>query len=66
MSLLHNAGAIEMHPPLTALRAFEVASRHGSFSAAAEELCVTQSAVSHQIRIFITYNINITINIIII
>lgn len=39
-----------MHPPLTALRAFEVASRHGSFSAAAEELCVTQSAVSHQIR----------------
>lgn len=39
-----------MYPPLTALRAFEVASRHGSFSAAAEELCVTQSAVSHQIR----------------
>jgi len=32
------------------LRAFEAAARCGSFSAAAEELCVTQSAVSHQIR----------------
>lgn len=38
------------YPPLNALRTFEVASRHGSFSKAAEELCVTQSAVSHQIR----------------
>src|SRR5690625_2497699 len=39
-----------MIPPLTALRAFEAASRCGSFSAAAEELSVTQSAVSHQVR----------------
>ena len=39
-----------MYPPLTALRTFEAASRCGSFSAAAEELSVTQSAVSHQIR----------------
>lgn len=39
-----------MYPPLTALRAFEAASRCGSFSAAAEELSVTQSAVSHQVR----------------
>ena len=39
-----------MIPPLTALRAFEAASRCGSFSAAAEELSVTQSAVSHQLR----------------
>ena len=35
--------------PLGALRAFEAAARHGSFSRAADELCVTQSAVSHQI-----------------
>lgn len=37
-------------PPLTALRSFEAAARYGNFSQAAEELCVTQSAVSHQIR----------------
>jgi len=36
--------------PLGALRVFEAAARHGSFSRAADELCVTQSAVSHQIR----------------
>lgn len=36
-------------PPLGALRAFEAAARHLSFRAAAEELGVTQSAVSHQI-----------------
>jgi LysR family glycine cleavage system transcriptional activator len=32
------------------LRAFEAAARLGSFSAAASEICVTHSAVSHQIR----------------
>lgn len=37
-------------PPLTALRAFEAAARLGSFRAAAEELSVTHSAISHQIR----------------
>ena len=36
-------------PPLTALRAFEAAARHESFRLAAEELNITQSAVSHQI-----------------
>ena len=36
--------------PLGALPVFEAAARHGSFSRAADELCVTQSAVSHQIR----------------
>lgn len=36
--------------PLGALRVFEAAARHGSFSRAADELCVTQSAVSHQVR----------------
>jgi LysR family glycine cleavage system transcriptional activator len=37
-------------PPLTALRAFEAAGHHGSFRRAAEELHVTESAISHQIR----------------
>lgn len=36
--------------PLNSLRVFEAVARHGSFGHAAEELCVTQSAVSHQIR----------------
>jgi LysR family glycine cleavage system transcriptional activator len=36
--------------PLNALRAFEAVIRTGSFQAAADELFVTQSAVSHQIR----------------
>lgn len=37
-------------PPLNALRTFETAARHGSFTLAAEELCVTPGAVSRQIR----------------
>jgi LysR family glycine cleavage system transcriptional activator len=37
-------------PSLAALRAFEAAARHLSFSRAAEELCVTHGAVSHQVR----------------
>lgn len=37
-------------PPLNALRSFEAAARNNSFSRAADELHVTQSAVSHQIR----------------
>ncbi|TPE52040.1 LysR substrate-binding domain-containing protein [Amaricoccus solimangrovi] len=36
--------------PLGALRVFEAVARQGSFSRAADELCVTQSAVSHQVR----------------
>ena len=37
-------------PPLNALRAFEAAGRHLSFTKAAEELFVTQAAISHQVR----------------
>lgn len=37
-------------PPFAGLRAFEAAARLMSFKDAAEELCVTPSAVSHQIR----------------
>lgn len=36
--------------PLNALRAFEAAARHLTLSKAAVELCVTQAALSHQIR----------------
>jgi LysR family glycine cleavage system transcriptional activator len=36
--------------PLNALRAFDAVVRSGSFKAAAQTLCVTQSAVSHQVR----------------
>jgi LysR family transcriptional regulator of beta-lactamase len=36
--------------PLNALRAFEAAARHLSFTRAAEELCVTQAAISHQVK----------------
>lgn len=37
-------------PPLNALRAFEAAARHLSFTKAAEELFVTQAAISHQVK----------------
>lgn len=37
-------------PSLQTLRCFEAAARHGSFTVAADELCITHSAVSHQIR----------------
>src|SRR6516225_1492531 len=37
-------------PPLNALRAFEAAARLLSFTKAADELGITPSAISHQIR----------------
>jgi LysR family glycine cleavage system transcriptional activator len=37
-------------PPLTWLRAFEASARHLSFTAAARELNLTSTAVSHQVR----------------
>src|SRR3954452_7466350 len=38
-------------PPLTALRTFEATARHLSFTRAAKELFVTQTAVSHQVKL---------------
>ncbi len=38
-------------PPLAAIRCFEAAARHGSFTRAAEELGMTQAAVSYQIKV---------------
>jgi LysR family glycine cleavage system transcriptional activator len=42
-------------PPLLSARAFEAAARHLSFQEAADELHVTPSAVSHQIRALEAY-----------
>ena len=39
-----------MLPSLNGLRAFDAAARHLSFTRAAAELNVTQTAISHQIR----------------
>lgn len=38
-------------PPLNALKAFEATARHQSITKAAEELCVTQAAVSQQVKL---------------
>ncbi|MFJ7352724.1 LysR substrate-binding domain-containing protein [Phyllobacterium sp. NPDC097923] len=38
-------------PPLAAIRVFEAAARHGNFTKAAEELGMTQAAVSYQIKL---------------
>ncbi|MDU8923883.1 transcriptional regulator GcvA [Pasteurellaceae bacterium LIM206] len=38
-------------PPLNSLKAFESAAKHLSFTKAADELFVTQAAVSHQIKL---------------
>lgn len=37
-------------PPLNALRAFEAGARHLNFTRAADELAVTPTAISHQVR----------------
>ncbi|GLS31459.1 LysR family transcriptional regulator, glycine cleavage system transcriptional activator [Mesorhizobium albiziae] len=38
-------------PPLAAIRVFEAAARHASFTKAADELGMTQAAVSYQIKV---------------
>lgn len=42
-------------PPFSAVRAFEAAARHLSFKQAADELCLSPSAISHQIRALEAY-----------
>lgn len=42
-------------PPLNPIRNFEAAARGGSFKRAAEELCVTEGAVSRQIKVLESY-----------
>ena len=37
-------------PSLKAIKTFQIAARHSSFATAADELCITPSAVSHQIK----------------
>jgi LysR family glycine cleavage system transcriptional activator len=50
-SLSHeNRSMLRNLPPLNALKAFEAAARSESFTRAAEELNVTQGAVSHQVK----------------
>ena len=46
--------------PLNALRAFEASARHLSFTRAAIELCVTQAAVSHQVKV-LERRLNVTL-----
>ncbi|WP_072572304.1 LysR substrate-binding domain-containing protein [Granulibacter bethesdensis] len=46
-----STGAFRRLPPLNALRAFECAARRLSFRKAADELGVTPTAISHQIRL---------------
>ena len=42
-------------PPLNALRAFEAAARHLSFKKAGDELAVTPTAISHQLKVLEDY-----------
>lgn len=48
--MLRNGLLMARLPSLNGLRAFEAAARHLSFTKAAEELNVTQTAISHQIK----------------
>ena len=41
---------MESLPSLNGLKAFEATARHKSFTKAAQELCVTQGAISHQMK----------------
>jgi LysR family glycine cleavage system transcriptional activator len=47
-------------PPLNALRAFEAAARHGGFTGAADELCVTRGAVSRHVKL-LEENLGVTL-----
>src|SRR4051794_9755658 len=49
MSITHASLMARRLPPLASLRAFEAASRHASFTRAAEEMFVTQGAISRHV-----------------
>ena len=49
--MLNKTPLVNRLPPVHALSAFEAAARHRSFALAAEELCITPSALSHRIRL---------------
>jgi LysR family glycine cleavage system transcriptional activator len=51
MNLIQAYGVMHKLPSLIAVRTFEAAARLGSFALAADELGVTASAVSHQVRL---------------
>lgn len=51
MADLNVNGRFAQLPPLAAIRVFEAAARHLSFTAAAAELGMTQAAVSYQIKV---------------
>lgn len=57
MNLFHVGWGATMRrlPPLGALRAFEAAARHLSFQQAADELGLTPTAISHQVRLLEEY-----------
>jgi LysR family glycine cleavage system transcriptional activator len=55
MSQIYSKSKRRRLPSLHHLRAFEAAARHESITLAAEELHVTQSAVSHQVKALETY-----------
>lgn len=42
-------------PPLNSLKSFESVARNGSFRDAAQELCVSVSAISHQVKLLEEY-----------
>lgn len=48
---MKNIEQLQNDPPLRAARAFEAFARHGSVTAAARELDITPSAVSHQLQL---------------
>lgn len=50
MPFTYGVSIIQRLPPLNSLRSFEAAGRLGSFQQAAQELFVTPSAISHQIK----------------
>jgi hypothetical protein len=51
MNLPHVNTAMQNRTSIKSIQAFEAAARLGSFAVAAEELAVTPSAVSHQIKL---------------